>query len=107
MSLLASLVLAAAQVAQPPLAQACPNLSALERAEIETVKSGKGPFPEKSPFPELAWYARDNCVSIAEAKRRMEIQNRDAIGPETEPGGPPPPPANSIGALSQQLEAHE
>ena len=90
-----------------PLAEACPNLSAAERTEIEAVKSGKGPFPEKSPFPELAWYARDNCVTIAEAQRRMEIQNRDAIGAETEPGGPPPPPPNSVGSLSQRLEANE
>lgn len=84
---------------QRPLAEKCPKLSASERAEIER--------PEKLKFPELAWYARENCVSIAEAKRRMEIQSRDAIGPETEPGGPPPPPKDSIGSVSQAIQKNE
>lgn len=96
------LALGGAQAAAPvPLAKACPDLPAAERAAIERVEKGGGIGYQ------LAWYARDNCVSLAEAKRRMEIQNRDAIGAETEPGGPPPPPDNSIGSLSARLEKHE
>ena len=83
-----------------PLAEACPNLTAAEIAAIETYKG---------QFAENAWYARDNCVSVVEAERRMEIQNRDAIGPRTEPGPPPPPPAPdaSIGTLQETLRSKE
>lgn len=80
---------------------ACPMLSTAERKEIEAVFAGNGTYPE------LAWYAREYCVGISEAKRRMDIQNRDAISAETEPGGPPPPPANSIGTISRLIEANE
>ncbi|MDQ3482674.1 MAG: hypothetical protein M3448_04625, partial [Pseudomonadota bacterium] len=37
----------------------------------------------------------------------MDIQNRDAIGAQTEPGGPPRPPPNSIGGIAQVLEKNE
>lgn len=95
-----------AATAQPPapapsLAETCPNLSAAERDEIERVER------DRSAFAELTFYAREYCVSLAESRRRMDIQNRDAIGPETEPGGPPPPPPDSIGAISQRIEAEE
>jgi hypothetical protein len=69
-----------AQRARPSLAEACPKLT---REEISRIENYKGKFAEN------ALYARAYCVSIEEAERRMEIQNRDAIGPKTEPGRPP------------------
>ncbi len=92
---------AAQPAAEPPLAEACPSLSEAERAEIERVERDRGAYRE------LTWYAREYCVPLAESRRRMDLQNRDAIGPETEPGGPPPPPADSIGAISRRIEAAE
>ncbi|MDG5752355.1 hypothetical protein P8R33_14665 [Qipengyuania sp. XHP0211] len=85
---------------QKPLSETCPNLTA---EEIEAIENYKGEFSEN------AWYARAYCVSVEEAERRMEIQNRGAIGPRTEPGPPPPPPApdDSIGLLAQTLHEKE
>lgn len=83
-----------------PLSETCPNLTA---EEIDTIENYKGQFSENSH------YARAFCVSVEEAKRRMEIQNRGAIGPRTEPGPPPPPPApdDSLGLLAQTLREKE
>lgn len=92
---------AAQPAAEPPLAEACPDLSAAEREEIERAER------DRSAYRELTFYAREYCVSLAESRRRMDIQNRDAVGAETEPGGPPPPPADSIGAISARIEAAE
>lgn len=85
---------------EKPLSETCPNLTA---EEIEAIENYKGQFPEN------AWYARAYCVSVEEAERRIEIQNRGAIGPRTEPGPPPPPPApdDSIGLLAQTLHERE
>lgn len=82
-----------------PLAEACPTLPAQVRGEIERA--------ERDRAGEPTWYARAYCVSLAEARRRAETQNRDAVGPETEPGGPPPPPRDSIGVISQRVETGE
>lgn len=68
------LMLAAAALAPavPSLAQKCPNLSATERVQISR--------PDRFEFgTQLAWYARDQCVSMAEARRRMDIQNSKAV----------------------------
>lgn len=81
-----------------PLRETCPNLDAAQVSAIETYK-GK--------FGENALYARAYCVPIQEAERRMEIQNRGAIGPKTEPGRPPRPPEDSIGSLSGTLREKE
>ena len=62
---------------EKPISETCPNLTA---EEIEEIENYKGQFSEN------AWYARSQCVSVEEAERRMEIQNRGAIGPRTEPG---------------------
>lgn len=85
---------------QKPLSETCPNLTA---EEIEAIENYKGQYAEN------AWYARAYCVSVEEAERRMEIQNRGAIGPRTEPGPPPPPPApdDSLGLLAQTLQERE
>ncbi|MBL4895602.1 MAG: hypothetical protein JKY75_01885 [Erythrobacter sp.] len=85
---------------QKPLSETCPNLTA---EEIEAIENYKGQYAEN------AWYARAYCVSVEEAERRMEIQNRGAIGPRTEPGPPPPPPApdDSLGLLAQTLQEKE
>ena len=85
---------------QKPLSETCPNLTA---EEIEAIENYQGQFSEN------ALYARAYCVSVEEAERRMEIQNRGAIGPRTEPGPPPPPPApdDSIGLLAQTLHEKE
>ncbi len=85
---------------EKPLSETCPNLTA---EEIEAIENYKGQFSEN------AWYARAYCVSVEEAERRIEIQNRGAIGPRTEPGPPPPPPApdDSIGLLAQTLHERE
>jgi hypothetical protein len=102
-ALLPALLAAAsfAQTPRKPLAEACPNLTAAERTAIErTEKDG-------SVLPELLWYSRDQCVSLAESNRRMQIQQRGYDRPETEPGGPPPPPLNSIPGLTQALERQE
>lgn len=80
---------ASAQDVQP-LIDRCPDFPASEVAAIEKYDG---------PFSGLAWYARDMCVSLAEARRRMDVQHRDAVGPRTEPGPPPPPPPDSIGAV--------
>lgn len=92
---------AAASIAQPAeksLAEACPKLT---RTEIARIENYKGQFAEN------AFYARAYCVSIEEAERRMAIQNRGAIGPKTEPGRPPRPPEDSIGALNAALQEKE
>ena len=68
------------------LSETCPDLTA---DEIEAIENYKGQYAEN------AWYARSYCVSVEEAERRMEIQNRGAIGPRTEPG---PRPATAPGA---------
>jgi hypothetical protein len=89
---------ASAQEAPRPLAEACPQLGAAEIAAIENYKG---------EFAENALYARAYCVSVQEAERRMEIQNRGAIGPKTEPGPPPPPPSDDIGSLNGRLQQEE
>lgn len=82
---------------QKPLTETCPNLTA---EEIEAIENYKGEFSEN------AWYARAYCVSVEEAERRMEIQNRGAIGPRTEPG-PPPDTAPDVDPGSLQVLLHE
>jgi hypothetical protein len=89
---------ALAQETERSLAEACPKLSAEEIGRIENYKG---------EFAENAHYARAYCVSIEEAERRMGIQNRGAIGPKMEPGRPPPPPGDSIGALNAALQQKE
>jgi len=89
---------AIAQQTEPSLAEACPKLTQEEIAGIENYKG---------EFAENALYARAYCVAVEEAERRMEIQNRGAIGPKTQPGLPPPPPADSIGAISSALRDKE
>lgn len=69
------LLAAAAAAAQAPrtlpLAIKCAKLTAAERADIEA--------PDKFEFgSQLAWYAREQCVSMSEARRRMNLQ---AIAP--------------------------
>lgn len=92
----------AAQASPPEgLAAKCPDLTTVQRAEIERAEK------DRSVIYELIWYSRDQCVSLAESNRRMHIQQRGATGPETEPGGPPPPPLNSIPGLSQALERNQ
>ncbi|PZT90740.1 MAG: hypothetical protein DI637_03140 [Citromicrobium sp.] len=83
---------------ETPLSETCPNLTA---EEIDDIENYKGEFSEN------ALYARAYCVTVEEAERRMEIQNRGAIGPRTEPGPGPQPtgPEDSIGAL--QFALHE
>lgn len=98
---LLALLPAAAPAQDRPLAKACPSLPAADRAEIERVER------DRSQYRELAWYSRAYCVPLKEARRRMDIQSRDAVGPETEPGGPPPPPPDAIGTISKQVEAKE
>lgn len=83
-----------------PLSETCPNLTV---EEIEGIENYKGEFSEN------ALYARAYCVSVEEAERRMEIQLRGAIGPRTEPGPAPLPPApdDSIGSLQVALRQNE
>jgi hypothetical protein len=83
---------------RPPLAQACPELTP---AQVTAIENYKGQFSEN------AHYARAYCVTIEEAERRMAIQLRDAIGPKTEPGPPPAPPQDSIGAVAQAVSDKE
>jgi hypothetical protein len=97
-----SLMAATAEAKEPSLAKSCPNLTKTERAEVLAAEK-----PGAPGFRENASYARAYCVSLTEAKRRMEIQSRDAIGAETEPGGPPPPPENSVGVISAKVEVGE
>ncbi|MBS7670932.1 hypothetical protein [Croceicoccus gelatinilyticus] len=82
---------------QKPLSETCPNLTA---EEIEAIENYKGQYAEN------AWYARAYCVSVEEAERRMEIQNRGAIGPRTEPG-PRPDTAPDADPGSLQVLLHE
>jgi hypothetical protein len=87
-----------AQQAERPLAEACPKLTTAEIAGIENYKG---------EFGENAIYARAYCVSVEEAERRMAIQLRDSIVPKTEPGRPPAPPEDSIGAINATLREKE
>lgn len=89
---------ALAQTAERSLAEACPKLTAKEIVGIENYKG---------LFSENALYARAYCVSVEEAERRMAIQLRDSIGPKTEPGRPPRPPRDSIGAINGTLQEKE
>ena len=91
-----------AEAKESSLAKSCPNLTKKERAEILAAEK-----PGAPGFRENASYARAYCVSLNEAKLRMEIQNRYAIGAETEPGGPPSPPDNSVGVISAKIETGE
>jgi hypothetical protein len=84
--------------AQPSLAESCPKLTKEEIAGIENYKG---------QFAENALYARAYCVPVEEAERRMAIQLRDAVGSKTEPGPPPAPPQDSIGAVAQALGEKE
>lgn len=104
-SVLPALLLATEARAQEPrektFAQTCPQLTKAELEELDRAdKDGR-------TFRGLIWYARENCVPLAESKRRMDIQNRDAVGAETEPGGPASPPPDSIGSISQKVETNE
>ncbi|HAL07719.1 MAG TPA: hypothetical protein DCP26_10285 [Brevundimonas sp.] len=85
----------------PPIPMECPDLSETERQEIQTLAGAGGLDTD------AAHYAAAYCVAHAEARRRLEIQNRDAIGPQEEPGPPPPPPPDSVAALMQRLQAEE
>jgi len=89
---------AAASQAQPTLAEACPKLTKEEIAGIENYRG---------QFAENAHYARTYCVPVEEAERRMAIQLRDSIGSKTEPGSPPAPPQDSIGAVAQAVGEKE
>lgn len=102
-AILAALLSSASFAQEPPkpFAEVCANLSAAERTEIERAEK------ERSALFELTWYSRDQCVSLAESKRRMEIQTRGHDLRETEPGGPPPPPLNSTPGLTRALEQNE
>jgi hypothetical protein len=82
---------------QKSLSETCPDLTA---EEVEAIENYKGRFAEN------AWYARAYCVSVEEAERRMEIQNRGAIGPRTEPG-PRPDTAPDADPGSLQVLLHE
>jgi hypothetical protein len=88
----------AASGQEKPLAEACPKLTA---AQIKAIENYKGQFAEN------ALYARAYCVPVEEAERRMAIQLRDTVGPKTEPGPPPAPPADSIGAVAQAVSEKE
>lgn len=88
----------AAQVERPLLSKACPNLTL---KQVRAIESYKGKFQEN------AFYARSYCVPIEEAERRMELQNRGAIGPKQEPGPAPAPPADTIGAINARLQTEE
>lgn len=90
--------MALAQQDEVPLSKSCPDLTP---EEIEGIENYKGMFAEN------ALYARAYCVPVEEAERRMEIQNRGAIGPATEPGGPAGPPPDSIAYVNQQLQENE
>ena len=84
---------------EPPLAEACPDLTPAQVEEIETFSG---------PFRETAIYARSYCVSIAEAERRFEIQLRGATGPREEPGPrPAPAPDADAGTLQAVLHTQE
>lgn len=82
----------------PSLAKACPELTA---EQVRAIENYRGQFSEN------AHYARAYCVPIEEAERRMAIQLRDAVGPKTEPGPPPAPPQDSIGAVAQAVTEKE
>lgn len=99
-SLLAGAAAAPALAQRPDktLAEACPNLTA---AQISAIENYRGEFAENG------LYARAYCVPVEEAERRMEIQNRGAIGPKTEPGPTPRPPANDIGTINATLQEKE
>lgn len=83
---------------KPSLAQACPELTS---EQVRAIENYRGQFSEN------AHYARAYCVPIEEAERRMAIQLRDAIGPKREPGPPPAPPPDSIGAVAQAVSEKE
>jgi len=90
---IAPLTLALLLTAGPAAAQ----LTSAQKAEIEAVIEGHGPNMD------AAMYALDQQVPLAEAIRRLEIQNRDAVRAPEEPGPPPPPPPDSIGAVQRQV----
>jgi hypothetical protein len=96
--LAAAAVPVSAQQGPRSLVKACPNLTPKQIAAIENYKG---------QFRENALYARSYCVSVEEAERRMAIQLRDAVGPKTEPGRPPRPDENSIGAINAALQEKE
>ena len=78
-------------VAAPVLAQGDITLSEaypeLAKEEIDAIGSYAGEDGEN------AMYARAYCVSVGEAERRTQIQNRSAIGLRTDPGPRPDPVA--------------
>jgi hypothetical protein len=94
---IALLALALLLAAGPAAAQLTPA----QKAEIEAEIANHGPDTD------AAMYARDQQVPLAEAKRRLAIQLRDAVGPRTEPGPPPPPPPDSIGVIQRQVAEKE
>lgn len=79
----ALILIAAALAAQPasaqsqPLHERCPKLTAAERQEIEKAEK------DRSVYFGLTWYTREECVSLAEAKRRMEVPQRDQNNPDS------------------------
>lgn len=81
-----------------PLGEHCPRLSATDVAAIED---------DARPSRGLARYARNYCVTMAEAQRRMDLQMRDSVSPRTEPGPPPPPPPDGIGTVMAAVRDKE
>lgn len=96
-SVLALTVPAAAQD-DKPLSETCPDLTA---EEIDGIENFKGEFAE------TAIYARSYCVSVGEARRRIEIQLRGSIGPRTEPGPAPAALDADIGSIQGTLRQNE
>ncbi|HZF44666.1 MAG TPA: hypothetical protein VEZ48_14810 [Sphingomonadaceae bacterium] len=89
---------ASAQQTETSLAKACPKLTSKEIWGIENYKG---------EFAENALYARAYCLSVEEAERRMAIQLRDAIGPNTDVGPTPVLREDSIGAINAALQEKE
>jgi len=97
-----SLVTLLAVIASPATAEERSHvLSPAEVAEIDAQIARGGVDSD------AAMYARQFGVSLTEAKRRLAIQLRDAVGPREEPGPPPPRPPDSYGQLQQALADKE
>lgn len=74
---------------QQRLDERCPKLSVGERQEIERAEK------DRSVYFGLTWYAREECVSLGEAKRWMAVQQRGPADPD------------SISAVQARLEQNE
>lgn len=76
--LIAAALVAETAVAVPSsLDERCPKLTAAERQEIEQAEK------DRSVYFGLTWYAREECVSLADATRRMKVQQRDPNNPDS------------------------